>query len=64
MKTKIVQHIASSAQHSLSEVETEVVNLRAKYPEIFDGVREGAGLDLAILREKLKQAQDLIELLT
>lgn len=63
MKTKIVEHIAGNARHALAEVEAEVVNLRDKYPSVFSNNSEGPGLDLAVLREKLKTAQDLLDLL-
>ena len=64
MKAKIVEHIAGNALHALTEVETELVNIRDKYPDVFVDRNKGAGLDMAVLREKLKKAQDLIDLLT
>ena len=62
MKDKIVEHIAGNARHALDEVELEVVNLRDKNPQVFADMK-GAGLDLQVLREKLKTAQDLVDLL-
>jgi hypothetical protein len=63
MKTKIVEHIAGEALHALREVESEAVNLRDKNPAVFADRSAGAGLDYAVMREKLKRAQDLLELL-
>ena len=63
MKTKIVEHIAGNARHALGEVEAEIVNIRDKYPDVFIDRNRGAGLDMAVLREKLKTAQDLLDLL-
>jgi len=63
MKTKIVEHIASNARHALDEVEREVVNLLDTNPSVFSNACGCAGLDMAVLREKLKTAQDLIDLL-
>lgn len=64
MKTKIVEHIAGNALHELRGVEGEVVNLRDRNPDVFVDIKHGAGLDLMVIREKLKTACDLLELLT
>ena len=63
MKRKIVEHIAGDALHALRQVEAEAVNLRDKNPQAYADRSAGAGLDYAVMREKLKQAQDLLELL-
>lgn len=63
MKNKIVEHIAGNARQALTEVEDEVIRLRDSNQAVFSNTREGAGLDLAVLREKLKAAQDLVDLL-
>ena len=64
MKTKIVEYIAGSARNALGEIELEVINMRDTYKEVFgDTANAGPGLDMAVLREKLRKAQDLVDLL-
>ena len=65
MKTKIVEHIAGNALHAVREAQGEAANMRDRYPDIFaDTVSQGAGLDFAVLREKLTEAAKLLALLT
>jgi len=63
MKTKIVEYIANDALSAVREAEVEAVNLRDKNPLVFADRSAGAGLDYAVMREKLKRASDLLELL-
>lgn len=64
MKTKIVNHIAGELQVELLDAQGEADNLRHKYPDVFVDKRKGAGLDLAVLTEKLAKAVKLVNLLT
>lgn len=63
MKTKIVEHIAGNAAHALNQADAEAVNLRDKYANVLADNSKGIGLDFAVLREKLREARELIELL-
>lgn len=63
MKTKIVEHIAGNAAHALNQADLEATNLRDKYAALLADSSKGIGLDFAVLREKLREARELIELL-
>lgn len=64
MKTKIVEHIAGNAAHALNQADMEAANLRNRYSAILGDNSKGIGLDFAVLLEKLREARELIELLT
>ena len=64
MKTKIVEHIAGNAAHAISQAGLEAVNMRDKYANLLGDNSKGIGLDFAVLLEKLREARELIELLT
>ena len=63
MRTRIVEHIAGNALHALREAEGEAANMRARHPLLSDATSAGPGLDLAVLREKLRSAIELVSLL-
>lgn len=62
MKTKIVEYIAFETHCALCEAIGEVNELKNK-PQFLNR-REGVGLDLQVLSEKLDDALKLINLLT
>lgn len=62
MKTKIVEHIADDIWSEIQSAKGEVENLKTK-PQFLNR-REGVGLDLQVLSEKLDDALKLINLLT
>ena len=64
MKTKVVEYIAGEALNEINEALGEVLNMRNNYPDIFLNHHEGIGLDLAVLKEKIEKADQLIRLLT
>lgn len=64
MKTKIVEHIAGNALHAVREAQGEAANMRDRYAHVLADASQGAGLDFAVLREKLAEAETLLDLLT
>lgn len=64
MKTKIVAHIAGNALFAIRDAQGEAANMRDKYADVLFDKQKGAGLDFAVLREKLDEAERLLDLLT
>lgn len=63
MKTKIVEHIAGNALHAVREAQGEAADMRDRYADMLADTSKGAGLDFAVLREKLSDAEKLLKLL-
>ena len=54
---------AGNAAHALNQADLEATNLHDNYSAVLSDSSKGIGLDFAVLREKLREARKLIELL-
>lgn len=64
MKTKVVEHIAGNALHAIRDALGDATNMRDRYADLLaDTTKQGLGLDFAVLLEKLREAEQLLDLL-